>query len=493
VLPEATYVFKHALVQDAAYESLLKSRRQVIHHRIAEVMRDQFPVLAETEPETIAHHFSVAGKTEHAASWWTKAGNVAVSRGGSVEAIGHFERAIDLADTLLPTPERTRTRLELQVAYRESLILVRGWGDEKTTDAFRRSKEIAEQIDDPQQRLASAFGDWLATYIPGGGTKCLPIAESYLRQAKELGGSAEIVTGERILGESLWCTGDFVGAIAATERSLSIYDYDKHSFLIKEIGSDAKAMLLSFRASSLWPVGRLKEARDAADEAITHGRKIKDAPSLGFALGIVCLLEAARTDLNRLEQIATELLTLSEKNDLIFWKVQAQMWLAAARCRTSSAADCIAEFKQHLDTLSGMMKLFHPVAMGVLVDLELLNEPANAMPILDEYLATTEQSELSWFDAELHRRRGLCLRQIAPNDVDSALSAFQAARKIARAQGARTYDLLACLDLARLHVGCGQNDYARTLLDEALVGFEENPELPAIAEAKQLLSQLRAS
>ncbi len=252
-------------------------------------------------------------------------------------------------------------------------------------------------------------------------------------------------------------------------------------------------MLLSFRACSLWPVGRLQEARDAADESIDYARRINDAPSLGFALGIVCLLEAARADLDRLERIASELVKLSEKNDLIFWKVQAKMWLAAARSRTSSVSECITEFREHLETLSNMMKLFHPVAVGVLVDLESLTNPATALATLDDFLKISAQSGLSWFDAELHRRRGVCLRRLSPNDPGAATRAFEAARQTARNQGARSYELLACLDLARLQADAGMTDSADALLGKALSGFDENAEFPAIAQARLLLSQLRTT
>src|SRR5262249_40496288 len=146
--PEAVYTFKHALLQDTAYESLPKSRRQGLHRRIAETVRDRFPAMAETEPEVVAHHFTQAGFVEPAVEWWNKAGARAFRRSAFVEAIAHLEKALDLADKLVDGPPHQLLRLRVQVAYGQALIAARGYGAREAAAAIERARELAASIDD---------------------------------------------------------------------------------------------------------------------------------------------------------------------------------------------------------------------------------------------------------------------------------------------------------------------------------------------------------
>ena len=223
----AIYVFKHALVQEAAYESLLKSRRLVLHGRIAEAIRDGFPEIAEKEPEVVARHFTQARLADCAIEWWQKAGEQALRRSAYVEAMSHLKAAIALAEAMPASAARQRILLRLQIAHGQALIAQRGYAAPETTAAFVRARELAAGIDDATERLSVYAGLWAGSYIRGELAPMLEMADALLHEAEGPPGTSVAVIAHRIFGTTCTFQGDFATAKQHLEKAVATYDHER--------------------------------------------------------------------------------------------------------------------------------------------------------------------------------------------------------------------------------------------------------------------------
>ena len=231
VLPDSDYRVKHALIQDAAYENLLKSRRQLLHRRIAETLRDRFADKAAAEPETLAHHFTQAGLTDAAIEWWGKAGDQALRRSAFQEAIAHLGKAIEMADKTGEAAPRSAAvtawasqRLKLQTSYGQAIMWSKGFGAEEAKVAFGRAKELAASVDNPAERFVTYYGQWANSGMRDGHASARDIAETFLREVGNGARTPEATTARRMLGLTRHMQGDFMDARTHLEEALRIYD-----------------------------------------------------------------------------------------------------------------------------------------------------------------------------------------------------------------------------------------------------------------------------
>src|SRR4029450_7852892 len=221
--PEAIYSFKHALVQDAAYENLLKSRRQVLHQRIAQTLRDRFQPMAALQPEGVAHHFPQAGLSEPAIEWWVKAGDRALEGSANNEAIAHLENAISLAEGLADGPAQRLLRLRLQTTYGHALLHGRGHGEPETIAAFARARELAAGIEDIVARFSAYYGMWMGSFVRADLAPMREVAVLSLRDARHSPGSPAAGRALHVYGGTCWFQGDYAGARTHLEQALAAY------------------------------------------------------------------------------------------------------------------------------------------------------------------------------------------------------------------------------------------------------------------------------
>jgi len=219
--PESDYRFKHALIQDAAYENLLKSRRQVLHRRVAETLRDRFADTAAAEPEALAYHFTQAGMTDAAIEWWGKAGDQALRRSAFQEAIAHLGKGIEMADKAGDGAPRaaaatapTGERLKLQTAYGRAVMLSRGFGAQESKAAFNRAQELAAGIDNAAERFNTYYGLWIGSLVRGEFGLAAQTAETFRREAEDGSWTTEAAVARRCLGLTRQTQGDFTDASA---------------------------------------------------------------------------------------------------------------------------------------------------------------------------------------------------------------------------------------------------------------------------------------
>src|SRR5262249_7487374 len=274
VPPDCDYRFKHALIQDAAYENLLKSRRQGLHRRVAEILRDRFPDRAATEPEVLAHHFTQAGLTDAAIAGWGKGGEQALRRSAFQEAISHLGKAIEMADKTGEGRSAAATasvsanqRLKLQTDLGKALMFSQGYSAEESKAAFLRARELAAVIDDATERFTIYFGLWAGNLLRGELRLAQEIAENFLREAERGARTMECGIGRRLLGFTCLWQGDFIGAQANLVAALSIYDPELDREAKFRFAWDTGAAARVHLANTKWQRGEVEPARALIEEA----------------------------------------------------------------------------------------------------------------------------------------------------------------------------------------------------------------------------------
>ena len=289
--PESVYRFKHALIQDAAYENLLKSRRQALHRRVAELLRDN-----AAEPEMLAHHFTQAGMTEASVEWWNKAGQRSLERSALVEAVALFRRGLDQVSSLPATPALRREQVKLQVGLANSLYHSKGIAVAETTSAFDQARlmieeaeRLGEHIEDPLLLYSVLYGFFIPKFMNFDGDAASALARQFLALAEQQNATAPIMIGHRLLGNTLLVIGDAAEALSHLDRAWALYDSVAHRSLTTRFGHDVGVAILTFRPLALWMLGYPQKALVETERAIKAARETDHMPTLLFALSCTAL------------------------------------------------------------------------------------------------------------------------------------------------------------------------------------------------------------
>jgi class 3 adenylate cyclase/predicted ATPase len=485
----AIYTFRHALLQEAAYESLLKSRRLVLHSRIAEAIRDGFPEIAEKEPEVVARHFAQARLTDAAIEWWQKAGEHALRRSAYVEASSHFKAALTLAEELPADAARQRTLMRLHVAHGQALIAQRGYAAPETTAAFVRARELAAGIDDLVERLSVYCGLWAGSYIRGELAAMLEMADALLREAKKLPGTSVPVIAHRIYGTTCTFRGDFTAAGEHLEKAVATYDQPRDGPLAHRIGHDVGVAAEFYLALTLWPLGEVDRARRIAEAAFEHAGKIGHMPSVAYAHAYMCVFEAMCGNPARAAPYAEALVEFGNQHGMQWWLTSGIFFRGWTRWHAGQRQTGIIEMRQGMALcrshgLPSASPLFHVLIAEAEAGDGRIDE---ALAILDELVAAIRLSGELWVEPEAQRQRGNLLLRRDPIDIAQAEAAFVAAIDAARRQKTRVFELRAALDLAGLYNDLGRRGQARDVLELALRDLPEGLRLHEVEQARNLL------
>jgi class 3 adenylate cyclase/tetratricopeptide (TPR) repeat protein len=551
---QATYRFKHALIQHAAYESLLKSRRRALHRRAAESLRDE-PERAAGEPEVVAHHFTEAGLDDLAIEWWGKAGDQALRRSAFQEAIAHLGKAIAMSDragdgtTAAPSGQRlklqtdygdavrgskgfaaTRTgaafggadertpasadeRLQAhrarflvktEAARRErrarfalnmatALLHGRGMPAPETRAAFERAENIAVEVGDPIERLAILCGKWAGGLVSGDVPRMLKIATSMESVAAREETGQGAVVARRVLGVSQFFAGDLARADENMQWVVDHYDFDRDHELAVRFAHDHGVAARNYLAFAKWLLGDGDAAFRLVGEAKRLAGRLGHAPSSAAAYAIPAWLDNVRGDHIRARRNAEAALALARDFDLPFWRVNAEFHLAWAKAASEGTRAAWNEAEAALSSLSAQGAAPEPTVPCVGAGFAALGDLDRAFALVDQALSAQVERGAPVFLPETHRVRGEILSLRNPGDPAPAEEAFQTAIAIAREQGSRAFGVRAALSLAKLYQSTGRSLEAHEALAPALEGFSPTPELPAIAEAQALLGELKRS
>ena len=500
--PDSDYRFKHALIQDAAYENLLKSRRQVLHLRVAEILRDRFAETAAAEPEVLARHFTQAGMTDAAIEWWGKAGDQALRRSAFQEAISHLGKAIEMADRVdNATPHKATTttsvsnRLKLQTNYGRALAWSRGFAAEETKAAYARAHELSAATNSSDERFDSLYGQWVTNLMGGDLGMAREIAEIFRREAEKAGRLTETAVGLRYLGLTCNVQGELREAEANLVRALELYDPERDREANLRYGVDTRAGALAYLAGVKWGLGEIAQVRGLSEEATAHALGTGHVPTITGVYQTKAVLESLYGDAAATRRTAETVLELGQQHKLAVYVAWGQIYSGWAREKLGEREDGTAQLQRGLMALTELGTKGGAVyPQGLLAEIEAQGQQVEgALARIDEVLALAQQTGEHWSDAFLHRVRGEILLKRDPANTAPAEDAFLTAIAIARQQKGRSFELQAALSLAKLYQSTNRPREVYDVLAPALEGFTPTPELPEIAEAKALLDALSSA
>ena len=499
--PKATYLFKHALVQDAAYGTLLREPRRGLHARIAEVLEGQFTEIAKNQPELLARHCTEAGLTEKAAGLWGKAGQRSLERSALVEAVEQLTRAIGLIAALAPTPALRRDEIKLQVALITPLLHVKGYAAPETKAAAERAnllieqaKALGEPLEDPLVLYSVLYGVWVANYVAFNGDAMRELAAQFLVLAKKQASGVPIVVGHRMMAVSLLCTGDIVQARVHSDQAAALDNPTEHRPIATRFGQDSGVSILAYRALGSWLLGYPTASLADIENAVEAAREIDQAATLMFVLTHTALTHLVSRNYAAAKREADELVAVAADKGAVFWKVigtMAQGWGFALTGKASDAADLLtpglAAFRSTGSTL------WMPLHMSCLAiahrDLDRIDE---AWDCIGEAMTAIETTGERWYEAEVLRVAGEIAIMSPERDAAKAEMFFDRALAVARQQRARSWELRAAMSMASLYRDQGQRDKSRDLLAPVYGWFTEGFDTPDLKDAQALIDDLHA-
>jgi class 3 adenylate cyclase/predicted ATPase len=499
--PDSDYRFKHALIQDAAYENLLKARRQILHRRVGETLRDKFADSGAAEPELLAYHFTQAGMTEAAIEWWGKAGQRSLERSALVEAAEQFAHALALIGTLPSTPALRREQIRLQVAAITPLMYIKGFAAPETKAAAERARLLIEQAEalgeppqDPLLIFSVLYGFCLANEVAFNGDVMRELAMQFLATAEKQGTTAPLEIGHRLMGVSLMLTGNVAQARGHLDEAIALYDPAAHRPLATRFGAEPGVAGLIYRARTLWFLGYPETALADADHALKDAREIGQAATLMLALFLASFTRIDCGNYTVATAEADELVALADEKDALAWKAIGMLNQGCLLILTGKASDAVRAITSGITSLrSTGATLYEPRHLRYLaMAYAELGQLDDAWRCIDDAIDKVERSKERWCEAEVHRIAGqIALKSLVP-DPEKAEAYFDRALAVARQQQAKSWELRAAMSMARLWRDRGKQDAARELLAPVYGWFTEGFDTRDLKEAKALLDDLLA-
>jgi class 3 adenylate cyclase/predicted ATPase len=490
--PEAAYLFKHALVQDTAYSTLLRGPRRRLHARIAAAVEQQFPEIAQTQPEVLARHCTEAGLVDPAVMHWRNAGEQAARRAANREAIAHFRRALSLNEGRPDGVDRRRTELAILAQLGPALISVHGQPASEVGTAYERAGAVARQLESSVDLVPPLAGLWVFHSTRGQFARAEEISAELFRIARELDNSEVLLQAHHTAWPNCFLRGMPAEAGKHIDAALALYDesrHERHRYLY--IGHDPAVCALAFGSVVQWLLGSPERAIRRERAASELVRRLLHPPSLAQVLYWVGECQVARRDVTAVITTANELLEVCDEYRLPQHRTQALILIGWARACSGEVAEGIQRLTEGISAWSGLGLRAH-VTPGLcrLAEGYLLGRRyAQGLEQVAQALAIAAETEENWYLARLHHLRAELL--LAQNrTADTAEASLQTAVEIARMQGARGWELRASLSLARLRRDQGREAEARDLLAPVYEWFTEGFDTPDLKEAKALLDEL---
>jgi predicted ATPase/class 3 adenylate cyclase len=497
--PYASYLFKHALVQDAAYGTLLREPRRALHARIAETLESQFPEVAQNQPELLARHRTDAGLIEKAALLWGKAGLRSLQRSALVEAAEQLTRALAQIATLSATPALRGEEIKFQVALVTPLLHVKGYAAPETKAAAERARlligqaeALGEPPEDPLLLFSVLYSVWAANYTASNGDALRELSAQFLELAEKQGATAPLLIGHRIMGISLASAGNIAQGRLHLDRAIGLYDPVEHRQLATRFSVDARVSILSNRSWALWLLGYPDAALKDSDRAISDAREIGQAATLMYALGHAPNTYFETGNYAKASTAVSELIVLAEEKGAAFWKAYGMMSEGSLLASTGKAADAIHK-------LTTGLAAWRSTGAGALAALYLAHATAayaalgqfdDACRCVAEAMAVIETTNERRHEAEVYRIAGEIAFKSPEPDAANAQAYFQRALAVARAQQAKSWELRAAMSMARLWRDQGKREEAHELLAPVYGWFTEGFDTHDLKEAKALLEEL---
>jgi predicted ATPase len=486
----ARYTFKHALVQEAAYESILHSRRQRLHARILQVLETE---RAGSPSETLARHAAAAGKSDKAIDYWQQAGNAALAKSAYVEATGYLGHALALIHSANDAKDRRTQELELQVRQGQACTASQGFGADDTKKAFERANELLGAVSDSPHYFPVQYGLWAWSITRAECAGALPFAHKALAAAEADGSGEGVLLGLRLVAMSHMYMGQFKLARDYFERALAVHDQAPPDPMATQFGVHQGAALFCFFSWTLRLLGHAQQS----EEMLERSRKIAaKTPHVNARLHtqMQCAMVAAcARDLPGVRMETAALAEHSARHRLPMYQAYAHALLAWAALESGQPAqEVVASYEQALQEIAaaGSRNLAPFFQGGLAIALAAAGRHDEALATIARALAECEQKGLGWCDAELWRVQGELLLAAPERDEAQAAESFERAITVARSRDAKLWELRATVGLARLRAEQGQRTRARSLLAAAYGWFSEGFWATDLVEARGLLGVL---
>ena len=481
--PEAIYSFKHALVRDAAYESLLKSRRQQLHGQIARTMEQKFPDIVAGQPEIVAHHFTEAGLVEPAIGYWLKAGNVALGRSANA-AVGHLKEGLKLVPNIEDQMLRNKFELLLQTSLGNSLRTTKGWGTESVKQAYTRALQLCKESGLDEHTFPAVFGLWTWNFLRAP-SNAHALAEHLLNTAESVDDSVCKVLAYEALGFTLFAKGKFVAAHTELERSISLCEDSKVTAYLEMSAQDPRVHVRSYDGMTLWMLGFPDQASRLCAEARSYADASQHPFSEAMARTISLRVHQLRGEAAAVAAQANAAITLCEEHEFAHYLAMARILRGWARAQRGEFEKGIAEIQDGLEKerATGAL-LFESYSLGLLADACIANKDyKQALEFLRQaQLRLDDENSGRFYEAEINRLLGEA--HLRSGHLDQVEQYFSNGLEIARAQKAKSLELKLCLSICDLHDLTRDADTYRSQLGEVYGLFSEGFDNPDLVRAR---------
>jgi class 3 adenylate cyclase/predicted ATPase len=490
--PRARYLFKHALIQDAAYASLLKSTRQQVHQQVAQVLEARFSTLVETQPELVAQHYTAAGCTEQAVVYWQRAGQHASERSAHLEAINHFTTGIELLQTLPDTPEHTQHAVTLHIALGGALLITKGQAAPEVEQAYTQARALCQQMGETPQLVSVLFGLWRYYLARPQLHTARELGDTLLRLAQRAHDPALAVIAHYALGVAWFWLGALPTARQHLEAGIGRHTPDQRRAPVLRIGQDVGVACQANAARTLWLLGYPAQALAHLHEALAVAHELSHPYSLAFAWCVAAFVFQFCRDVPAVHQQAEACVALATAQGFPQWAAMGRSLRGWALALQGQGEEGMTQVRQEIVAYRATgTTLAVPYFYSLLAEVcDHLGHLEDGLQALAEAHTLVEQREDRWWEAEIARLRGAMLLRQTGTQQGEAEIWLQRALDVARRQQAKSLELRAAMSLARLWQQQGQRDEARELLTPIYGWFTEGFDTADLQEAKALLDSL---
>lgn len=488
--PEAVYVFKHALVQEAAYASLLRGSRQQLHSEIAGALELHFPELIDTHPQLLAQHYAEAGLVEKSVRCWALAGQKSAARSATAEAAAQFQKGLNQLKLLPETPERQRQELEFCSSLGAAFRFVKGQATPEMGHAFARARELWEQLGSPSQFLHIPYGLSRHHSFRGELDLAQRLDEELLQLSRHRNDAVGLVLGHDCAGRDRLLAGRFASARSHFQEVLALYDPTAHASLVKQTGSHPQVISRVHLAIALFCLGFADQAFAQSKAAVAEAHRLAHPPTLTVVLSAECRLLSLAREYRALDERATQLIAVASEQAFPLFRTLGTIYLGSVKANTGDLPAGISLLRSGSSAyVATGAKTRIPYHMALLAGAcENAGQLDESLSVLDDALHISEEIGECWFASELYRHKGRLMWR--RGDTTAAEALYREALATARQQEAKLWELRAATSLAALQSDPVHRSERRDLLAAAYSWFTEGFETQDLMEAGALLEKL---
>jgi predicted ATPase len=492
--PDAVYTFKHALVQEAAYSTLLRAARRQLHARIGTVLAECFPEIAVTQPELLAHHCAEGGLADIAIDYWFAAGERALHTSANVEAIRHLSQGIQLLSSLPETPERKWKELRFQITLGPALLATRGWAAAEAEQAYSRAEELCRSLGAHSERFKIVSGLWAIHWTRGEIHRSRELNDELFRLAEQQNDDDLRIQAHHSAWASFLWLGDFAATRDHAELGISLYSPAKHgAHALTYVGHDPGVCGWIQGGLSLWFLGYPDRALENGTRSMTLAEQIAHPPTIAHALSHGVILHQLRRDPSTVSAWGEWLVRLAGEHRLELYEALGTFARGWAMANQDQVKAGLAELRRGMDACMGLgMRVYRPYHHAVLAEAHLhAGEIQIGLDVVEEAMRFVTESGVRFWEAELWRLKGTLLAHLAPGETRDVEACYREALRVARHQQAKSLELRAAISLSRFWRDQCRRNEARDLLAAVYGWFTEGFDTQDLKDAKALLDEIK--